>query len=128
MGKILLQGKMTDKIVVIHPAGIRPFQRSSWEGSQAEWLASIAEWQENIVQAFLCHDNHKDDALHDHLGEKWRISDDTYWRTLFANNFLDESNKPITLDTCRLFRRAMLQVHQWCDWSIESIQRYEHKS
>lgn len=95
-GEIVLRGKILDKIIVVHPAGTRNVEKSNRPGSEAEWLASIAEWQEIVAQAILRNDDHEGNRLHDHANEKWRVAVDTYWKTCLPTTSYTSQTNPLT--------------------------------
>ncbi|KAL5120794.1 hypothetical protein ACEQ8H_001275 [Pleosporales sp. CAS-2024a] len=122
-GELVLRGKIVDKIVAVHPPGIRHLERTGWKGDAATWLARIAEWHENLAHKVL--DRYDDEGVEvdEQATEVPHVPEDVYWRTLLANNFLDESKNAMTIKQCRDFRRTMRLVMQRCKYEIESIQR-----
>jgi hypothetical protein len=126
LGELVLRGRILDEVVLVHPPGIRNLEKTGRDGEEAKWLASVAEWQEDIAQRVLPNYDHEKEGPAE--SEMQCVSEEVYWKTLLGNNFLDKSNNLITMHTCRLFRNIMNQVRQWCEWSLESTQRYANPS
>ncbi|KAH3969505.1 hypothetical protein HBI56_026640 [Parastagonospora nodorum] len=120
VGELMIRGKFVDEIMITHAPCVRNLEKTGEEGEGARWIMTVAQWHETIAQKILEKYDHEDDG--DEI-ETWRVSEKTYWKTLFADNFLDESNKPITMTMCRIFRGTMLHVAEACNWILESIRR-----
>lgn len=96
-----------DEVLITHAPCIGNLEKTGEEGEGARWIMTVAEWHETIAQSILKKYEHEDGW---NEIEPWRVSEKIYWKTLLADNLLDESKKPITMTMCRVFRGTMLHI------------------
>lgn len=123
MGEIMIRGKLVDEILLTHPPGVRSLKKNPEGGESTRWIITVAEWHEEIARRVLKKLDHQENGRDETGTEYWRVSEETYWKALFADNFLDETNKPITKKMCRAFRSNILHAAETCHWILESIGR-----
>jgi hypothetical protein len=79
----------------------------------------FARWEENLADAVI---QKPDDESYE-----GRVSEETYWHTLFANNFFGiATDTTITLDMCRAYRPIMKDALTCCEWYLENLARFVH--
>jgi hypothetical protein len=118
--EIVISGILLDEITAVYPP--IPKKRSDpidVARSNVEWIMEFARWEENFADAVI---QKPDDKSYE-----GRVSEETYWHTLFANNFFGiATDTTITLDMCRAYRPIMKDARTCCEWYLENLARFVH--
>jgi hypothetical protein len=121
--EISISGKILDKIIAVYPPIPKRQNLPNNDGqSKFAWRVQLSHWEENLAEKVLCEPTDKFETIET---DQWHISEQTYWRTLFADNpFDDVTGSAITLEACRAYRPIMADVRKWCEWNLENLKRF----
>ncbi|KAF1916067.1 heterokaryon incompatibility protein-domain-containing protein [Ampelomyces quisqualis] len=125
VNRLVLPGKILDEVTFLHPLiPKRPDGVQDNGEAYTVWYANMSKWEEEIAEKVI-------DISSLNIGENFaietsfrRVSEDTYWQTLLANDYFEEVGSfTITKEACREYRATMRQVRIWCEWKLEQLER-----
>jgi hypothetical protein len=121
LGEISLSGKILDQIVAVYPPIPKKQDMPNDDGRSAfTWLVQLSHWEENLAGDVLRKPAKFDSVETDHSP----ISEESYWRTIFADNFMDiTTDFIITLEACRAYRPIMADIRTCCEWQLRNLAR-----
>ena len=121
--EIVMRGKILDEIILAHPTPPNTTDSSTNtkdDGGVMMFLTRLADWEQNVARSVLRDTNHDEVKDGDITPQDWRISEETYWRTLLANNLtIGEDKSTMNVQAWRIFQNDMQRAKNMAQRALE---------